>query len=254
MKNIQNISYYDISNIVMNNIHKFNQYNQAIKFMLVNRRHSLNYIDFIRGKYDEKDDDYIMNMCSYMSKNEIELIKNNSFNDLWVNLWLKNAHKKKYNDEMNLSRTKFNYIKNNNLFTKITSDFEQTEWEVPKGRKNFNETNINCAIREFKEETSIIQSQYFILNCLDPIHDIFTGTDNKQYRHIFYTSVINNDIDNIDYHSNEINSVKWFNWSDLHNIIRPYNQTKINILTSIFIFIVNVCEMNNETLIYTSPN
>ncbi len=246
IKNIQNITYYNLSNIVMNNIHKFNQYNQYIKFMLVNRRHSLNYIDFIRGKYNENDEDYILNMCSFMSIHEIDMIKTNDFNTLWNNLWQKNAHKKKYNDEMNSSKHKFNIIKKNGIIDKIYSTYNMTEWEIPKGRKNFNETNINCAIREFKEETSITPNDYIILNCVDPIHDIFTGTNNKPYRHVFYLSLINNNINEINYKSNEIDSVKWFKWSELNDIIRPYNSNKINTLTSIFLFIINVCEMNND--------
>jgi 8-oxo-dGTP pyrophosphatase MutT (NUDIX family) len=246
MKNLQSISYYDLNNIIMNNIHKFNQYNDSIKFLLVNRRHSLNYIDFIRGKYNVSDIKNINNMCSYMSSDEINMIKNCDFKKLWCDLWLKNAFKKKYLEEMQLSNIKFNHLKEHGLLDNIKSEYSSTEWEIPKGRKNSNETNLNCAIREFKEETSLSTDDYTIISCVDPIHDVFIGTNNKEYRHIFYSAILNNNNININIKSNEIEEVKWCKWSELNDLIRPYNYNKINILTSIFLFILNICENNNS--------
>ena len=188
----------------------------------------------------------------YLRENEIEMIKNKEFNYLWSELWLKNAYKKKYLEEMKLSNIKFNHLKTNGILNKITSEYLSTEWEIPKGRKNFNETNLNCAIREFKEETSLEPDDYHIISCLDPIHDLFIGTNNKEYKHIFYTSVANEDIYNIDINNNEIREVRWCKWNELNDLIRPYNNNKINILTSIFLFILNICESettNNNSLL-----
>ena len=242
MKNLQSISYYNLNNIIMNNIHKFNQYNDSIKFLLVNRRHSLNYIDFIRGNYHINDIDKINNMCSLMSSDEINMIKTNSFTTLWYNLWLKNAYKKKYLEEMNLSKKKFTTLIESGILDNIKSEYSSTEWEIPKGRKNLNETNLHCAMREFDEETSLCDKDYNILSCLDPIHDVFIGTNNKEYKHIFYTALYNNINININYKNNEIEEVRWCKWSELNDLIRPYNKNKINILTNIFLFILNVCE------------
>jgi 8-oxo-dGTP pyrophosphatase MutT (NUDIX family) len=247
VQQLQSISYYNLNDIIMNNIHKFNEYNDSIKFLLVNRRHSLNYIDFIRGKYNISDIKGINNMCSYMSSNEINMIKTHDFKKLWYDLWLKNAFKKKYSDEMNLSNIKFNHLKQQGILNNIKTEYNSTEWEIPKGRKNLNETNLNCAIREFKEETSLSIDDYNIISCLDPIHDVFIGTNNKSYRHIFYTSILNNNDYNININNNnEIEEVRWCKWSELNDLIRPYNYNKINILTSIFLFILNICETNNS--------
>jgi ADP-ribose pyrophosphatase YjhB (NUDIX family) len=247
INNIKNISYYDVNNFIIDNIHKFNQYNNLIKFLLVRRRNSLNYIDFIRGKYDIQNIDNINTMFSYMSKDEIDLIKTKDFNYLWSNLWKKNAFKKKYLEEMNLSKIKFNHLKITGKLNNINSEYDTTEWEIPKGKKKTNETNLNCAIREFCEETSYDNNKYIIINCIDPIHDIFMGTNNKEYRHIFYTALVNSDInDQIEYSNNEIDIVKWCNWEEINNIIRPYSKSKLNILTSVFLFILNICENNND--------
>ena len=245
-KKIESVSYYDLNTIIMDNIHKFNEYNNSIKFLLVNRRHSLNYIDFIRGNYHINDIDKINNMCSLMSTDEINMIKTNSFTTLWYNLWLKNAYKKKYLEEMNLSKKKFTTLIESGILDNIKSEYSSTEWEIPKGRKNLNETNLHCAMREFDEETSLCDKDYNILSCLDSIHDVFIGTNNKEYKHIFYTALYNNNnyINNnyINYKNNEIEEVRWCKWSELNDLIRPYNKNKINILTNIFLFILNVCE------------
>lgn len=254
IKNLENISYYDLNHIMMDNIHKFNQYNNSIKFLLVKRRHSLNYIDFIRGKYDINNLESIRLMCSYMSSDEIELIQNKDFNYLWTNLWMKNAHKKKYLEELNQSKLKFENLKNNGFFDTIETIYESTEWEIPKGRKITSEKNLNCAIREFKEETSFDTTSYQLINSVDPIHDVFIGTNGKEYRHIFYTSLFTSDIEDITYHNNEIDMVKWYKWSELNELFRSYNSNKINILTNIFLFIINICEANNYQFKNKSSN
>ncbi len=245
INNLENISYYDLSHLVINNIHKYEYYDKYIKFLLVKRRHSLNYIDFIRGNYNINN---VYKMCSLMSKNEINLIKTTEFNKLWEDLWLKNAYKKKYLDEMHKSKKKFNYLKNNGFFDNFHTEYNTTEWEIPKGRKNTNETNLNCAIREFKEETSLEQNDYNLINIIDPIHDTFIGTNDKEYTHIFYHGLFNNDINKITFTNNyEIETINWCSWSELYDYIRPYNKNKINILTTIFLFIINVlCDIQNK--------
>jgi 8-oxo-dGTP pyrophosphatase MutT (NUDIX family) len=226
----------------MDNIHKFNEYNNSIKFLLVNRRNSLNYIDFIRGKYDIQNTAHINNMCNLMSVDEVNMIKTENFNNLWYNLWLKNSYKKKYLEEMNLSKIKFNHLRETGVLNNIESKYSSTEWEIPKGKKNTNETNLQCAIRELKEETSLSNNSYTILSCLDPIHDTFIGTNNKEYKHIFYTAILDEDNISDDYKNNEISEIKWCKWSELNDLIRPYNNNKINILTNLFLFILNICE------------
>ena len=33
------------------------------------------------------------------------------------------------------------------------TSWEETEWEFPKGRRDFEEKDLDCALREFEEET-----------------------------------------------------------------------------------------------------
>ena len=263
-KKISCINYYDldnnINNINISCVNKFTKYNNMIKFLLVKRKHSLNYIDFIRGKYDILDISPLFKMFNYMSKDEIDRIHNMSFDNMWNKLWKLTARSKKYSNEYNRSKKKFNEISTNGTLAIILNTctpYETTEWEIPKGRKEPNEKNIDCAIREFTEETSIDRDSYTILTSIDPIHDNFIGTNNKNYRHIFYTAMMKSNMmksnmmkynDNIEYEvtSNEIEEVRWCTWEDAIILLRPYNENKIKIITNIFLFIVNINEMNSH--------
>lgn len=247
INNLQNISYYDINKYTIlqnpDDNQTFIKYDEYIKFLLVKRRNSLNYIDFIRGKYDINNLNSIVSMAKLMSKDEIELLKKHNFNKLWYDLWLKNAYKKKYLYEMNKSKDKFNYLKSINFFDNLNSEYVSTEWEIPKGGKKYNESNIDCAIREFEEETSLNQNNYKIISCIEPIHDIFVGTNNKEYRHIFYTAIYNNNNNSEEnnHSNNEIECVKWCSWNDIKTLIRTYNNSKIKIITLLILFIINIC-------------
>ena len=183
--NIKNINYYDFdnnNNLNISNILKFNKYNTMIQFLLVRRKHSLNYIDFIRGKYDTSDYYMILNMFNHMSKNEVNNIKTMTFDDLWNNLWNKTANNKLYNKERKEAYHKFTHITNEETLNKLINEcnpYDMTEWEIPKGRRDISEKNLDCAIREFNEETALSRVDYNILNCIDTIHDNFICTNNK---------------------------------------------------------------------------
>jgi hypothetical protein len=63
----------------------------------------------------------------------------------------------------------------NNSITKWT----ETEWEFPKGRRNFKEKDLDCALREFEEETGISTSKIKLIENVLPIEETFIGTNHK---------------------------------------------------------------------------
>jgi 8-oxo-dGTP pyrophosphatase MutT (NUDIX family) len=240
----------------ISNINKIKKYKNKIKFLLIQRKHSLNYIHFIRGIYDENDYNQIETIFSLMSNNEIKIIYENDFDYLWDNLWEKTARKKIYQKEYNNSKIKFKHVKENgylkNLLT-IGSQYSTPEWEFPKGRKNINESNYDCAIREFYEETGIEKEKYTMLNNINSIHDDFIGTNNMNYKHIFYLSLIKNK-NSIEYTTdnikskNEISKIKWCTWDEALRLFRPYYTNKVETINKIFLFFINLCEDSNISL------
>jgi 8-oxo-dGTP pyrophosphatase MutT (NUDIX family) len=226
-----------------------NNYDNLIEYLLIRRRNSLNYVEFIRGKYDINNVDYIQKSLNYITEYEKNMIKNNDFNMLWEDLWGENNNNSEYFE----SFEKFNLLKNgiiikkNELnikysFHKILNDtyfnFKEPEWGFPKGRRNSREKNIDCAKREFQEETSIKDEEYNIIN-ISPLEETYLASNNLKYKHIYYIGQIKNRDINIEIDNNNINQkieisdIKWLKFKDSLNIIRDYNIEKKNILLNL---------------------
>ena len=219
-----------------------NDIKKNLMFLFVRKKNSIEYIEFIKGKYNIYDDYSYINLLNYITLNELNTLKNNNFIDIWNNLWNINDNNKqlyvKYENEYNISKNKFDNI-NKSIYDKIKIIYNEPEWGFPKGKKNKYESNIDCAIREFNEETGI--NKIIILNNINPINEVFFGTNNIKYRHIYFISLDNNNNDIInksflDY-SDEISDIKWFNYEDSNNIIRSYHIKKKIIIMNIIKFI-----------------
>jgi 8-oxo-dGTP pyrophosphatase MutT (NUDIX family) len=226
-------------------------YDNFVEYLLIRRRNSLNYVEFIRGKYDINNLDYIEKTINFITNPEKEMIKNNNFDTLWVDLWGNNNNNSEYKESMekfNLLKSGY-YIKKNdiNLFIKLEDlinnsiyNFTEPEWGFPKGRRNIKEKNIDCAKREFQEETTIINNDINIVNII-PVEEVFIASNNLKYKHIYYVGEIRNknielkvDNDNIN-QKMEIGDIKWFKFNDSLKIIREYNIEKKNILYNLHI-------------------
>ena len=213
------------------------------KILMINRKDSLCYIDFIRGKYKLNNLEYINKLFSRMSKEEIENIKTQEFSKLWKSLW---------NIKNNNYLTKKEYIISNNKFYKIKKKYNfnniigynNSEWEIPKGKKNNIETNKAAACRELEEETNINQDDYKLIQNLIPLTEIFIGENNIIYKNIYYFGICLNS-SNIFINSknkeqiNEIKDVQFFTKEEAINKIRDYNTTKKDIILNTFDFIDN---------------
>ena len=219
------------------------QFDNNIEYLMIRRKNSLNYIEFIRGKYDINNIEYLENIINLISIEEKELLLNNNFQDLWNMLW--NDNKKKSN-EYKESLHKFELLKkgivvkkndiniNINLRDLLKVDFisfNEPEWGFPKGRRNFKEKNIDCAKREFIEETNFKNEDFNILN-MSPIEETYLSTNSSKYKHIYYIGqCINNklelklDENNLDMIT-EIGDINWFSIHDALNKIRFYNIDK----------------------------
>jgi len=254
IKNIilkNNISNEEINNFNYNrisNLKNIEKYKNKIKFILIEKKNSLNYIEFIRGIYDINDKKQLEKMFKLMSQDEIIKIKNNNFLDLWKLLWNKTAYKKVYQKEFILSYNKFKLLKTSGKLSElllIQNKYKYNEWEVPKGKKQKNETNLECAIREVEEETSINNNSYILLlNLLksSTIQYEYIGTNNIMYKNIFYLSILNNNYILNTKENKEVKQSKLMTIDELQDYIRDYDTEKINILTKLFLFIMNICE------------
>ena len=142
-----------------------------IEYLLIQRKDSLGYVDFLRGKYNENNNHQLKNIIYEMTDKEKYNILNKSYKELWDELWNKvNDHYDFKNEE------KFNFIKKNKpqLFNN-NIHWDEPEWGFPKGRSNYKEKDLECALREFEEETGIQKASLTIIKNLNPFEEIFNG-------------------------------------------------------------------------------
>lgn len=212
-------------------------------YLLIQRKDTLGYVEFMRGKYDELNKDYIITLLETMTLGEVENIKKYSFDELWNMLWL-NKNIKQYQTEYDISKRKFTNLMHNKyfIFEKLLEDAEivytEKEWGFPKGRRNLRETDYNCALREFEEETNFKKDDYSILRNIKPVEEIFYGSNNIKYKHIYYIAKCikskNLVIDPSNYYQfTEVSNLSWFTLTEALEKIRPYNIAKKDVLIKV---------------------
>jgi 8-oxo-dGTP pyrophosphatase MutT (NUDIX family) len=225
----------------------FKKIDNKLKYLLVQRKDTLGFVEFMRGKYNLENINYIIKLFKIMTLNERLEIVSNNFDTLWNKLWM-DQDNKQYHNEYETSKKKFNLLKNGlnvkNNYVSLLSIHKNTEicwlepeWGFPKGRRNLKETNLDCAKREFEEESGIKKNEYNIIYQIDPLEELFSGSNNIRYKHIYYIAMakdnINNDftIDTNNFNQvSEIRSIKWHTFVESMNIIRKYNMEKRNVL------------------------
>jgi len=225
--------------ICINNADKEN------KYLLICRKDTLGYVDFIRGKYPLYNKDYIQNIIDEMTLKEKKKILTMSFNDLWTDLW-GNFVRMQYQQEEKMSKQKFLQIREGiymfekdfynieSLINNSKTKWVTPEWGFPKGRRNYMETDNSCAIREFNEETGYTENDYEVIKNVLPYEEIFMGSNYKSYKHKYYLAIYRgNKEDKGKYQKTEVSNMKWLTLKECLNSIRPYNLEKIEIINNI---------------------
>jgi ADP-ribose pyrophosphatase YjhB (NUDIX family) len=213
-----------------------------IKYLMIQRKDTMGYIDFVRGKYPDNDNETkmnILNVClSEMTHEEKNNLVTMSFDDIWSKLWI-NHSSRFYKTEYELAKKKFESLSIKRLVDESETMFTHTEFGFPKGRRNMKETNIACAEREFYEETGYDKTCYDFIKNYPTIHEEFIGTNGIRYRHIYYLVKMKDNIDpprvdasNI-VQTGEVKNIGWFSFSECVDLIRPYDTAKKGVIEKV---------------------
>ncbi len=222
----------------------FRQNYTDIEYLMIRRKDSFGYIDFIRGKYSLNNIFQIQKCIDEMSLQEKQRIVTLSFEQLWSELWGDNSVPL-YRSEESSSSKKFESLKAGimiggqeislqELVDKSTTTWNDQEWEFPKGRRNYKENDMECALREFEEETGMKRTDIQIVENIIPYEEYFIGSNFKSYKHKFYLA--HTDVTTMDmtkFQKTEVSKMQWMSLDTCLQHIRPYNLEKKTILSNI---------------------
>jgi len=260
--------------------------NRKIEYLMIRRKDTLGYIDFMRGKYSIYNKEYIMNMLKQMTQNEKEVLRTQDFATAWKRVWGNESISNQYRSEETISRDKFQLLqngvsrgfrseKNGVLAEEEFSDipksnaskgggrnegedlckgsktryslsslidesnqysrWEEAEWGFPKGRRNYQEKDFECALREFSEETGYNYHHLKSIQNLMPFEEIFTGSNYKSYKHKYYLTYMDyqQSLDTNTFDPTEVSKMEWKSYEDCMHSIRSYNLEKRRLITNI---------------------
>lgn len=230
---------------------KPNQINESIQFLMVQRKNSLGYLEFMRGRYNIDNLSTLTHLLEQMTPEELDDINKKDFDILWNNLWdSNNIRNKNHHKEYLSSKQKFYQLKlcYNNILSNTKPLYNFNEWGFPKGRRESYEPDLVCAIREFEEETTLCEDDYIILEKCKSIRENLVGTNGVAYAHNYFLSILNDNLSITDESNREIGQTKVLNLNECLDRIRPYHKNKIRIIKNIYTII------NNFLLEYSSFN
>lgn len=203
---------------------------QKIWYLLSQRRDTIEYSDFLRGRYNPLDLDVYFKL---MTPDERYRLANFTFEELWDDLWV-NHDNKYYLNIKPKAKIKFDHQKSHiDKYLKMNpSIVSEPIWGFPKGKRNYRENEIECAVREFREETRL-SIDYINLISLPPSVEVFKGSNGKMYSTVYYVAQVTELIKykKIPLHgirketiSEEISNLRWCTSEQALPLLKPWRQ------------------------------
>eukprot|EP00798_Chlamydomonas_sp_ICE-L_P029994 gene29994-18067_t len=167
---------------------------------------------FVRGNYMLQNRTYILKLVSNMTDEERDMLLDGPFTHIWNTFWhtesddvIASCFVREFNKSSYLygqlskgywlrtgepPETKLRFFNLESAILDTHAAYIEPEWGFPKGRRNINESDIECAKREFMEETAMDTSDIIFLQNIKPVEETFFGMNRVNYRHIYYVASI----------------------------------------------------------------
>jgi 8-oxo-dGTP pyrophosphatase MutT (NUDIX family) len=206
----------------------------AIRVLMIRRKDSMSFAEFMRGKYDPADTEYLSTLVKNMTLKEQAALASDSFESLWRQLW----GDERTSSDFLPSRERFYQVDRIGLMRNNLSDYTEPEWGFPKGRRMRGETDLACAVREFGEETNVPRDAYVVLKNII-LEETFTGLNAVQYKHIYFVALLKHpDMINLSQRftpmqRREISGIAWKTLEEAAALIRPHHVERMGMLNQL---------------------
>lgn len=208
-------------------------------YLLIRRRDSLSYVEFMRGKYELTNPAYIQLLINGMTRDEQSRLVSQTFDSLWSALW-NNQNTRQYRNEYNAAKRMFELLRNTGdmngkllikYIEESSKEWGDPEWGFPKGRRMSHETTEACALREFKEETGCDPAIVSLLGGSEGYIEEYVGTNGIRYRQTYYVGVTSSDAKaEFQPHNRvmnrEVGAIDWLSFEEAYLKIRSTNKEK----------------------------
>jgi len=230
---------------------------EALQFLLIQRRDSLGFIELIRGRYKATDIDYIRLHLGGITKDEQQRYRDGPFDVLWNSMWGLN-HSHLYKNEFETAMAKWELIHKgvtdangklwtvDDLIASAEPPKDTPEWGFPKGRRDAQESDYICAMREMEEETGVKERDVIAIQNIEPLNESFFGSNHVNYCHKYFIVWVPPSV-NIKFNSEndhmrrEIGDIQWLSLDQALARIRPENIEKKEVLLRAASLFRNLC-------------
>jgi len=210
-----------------------------LEVLLIRRIHSIGFETFIRGRYNSLEE--MQALIDRMTEIEKVKVKTKTFDELWDDICI-NKNTYFYRSGKKTAFEKFNNLDIQKLFEDVSSPWKEPGWGFPKGRRQLYETERECAIREFGEETDYRPNQFNIF-MKKPFIETYVGTNNVRYCHNYFIAMMDDSApnacinqENLD-QITEVGDIRWFTQKDAYEIMKPYDIQKKDVLNQVYSYV-----------------
>ena len=237
-----------------NSVSGFENHMKDMKYLMIQRRDSLGFIEIIRGKYKLTDTDYIQYHINTMTVEEHQKILTEDFDTLWNKLWgAPKEQSQTYKNDKESAKEKFQALRTGSpsletMINNVEKQWTSPEWGFPKGRRDPRESELQCALRELREETGIHEKDVIFIRNLESLSETFFGSNHIHYCHKYYIFMYNTNKE-LNYDTNnfhmvqEIGDLGWFTLDECLDKIRPENIEKKEVLLRASSLLRNYCPL-----------
>jgi ADP-ribose pyrophosphatase YjhB (NUDIX family) len=205
-----------------------------MRILMIRRKDSMSFAEFMRGKYEPTDLDYLGRLVKNMTLKEQSAMVCEPFEVLWKQLWGDDRMTSDYA----VSREKFNQLNRLELMLNNLSSYIEPEWGFPKGRRMRGETDLDCALREFGEETNIPREAFVVLRNI-VLEETFMGLNGIRYRHVYFVGLLKHpEMLNLTQRftpmqKREISGIAWKSFAEAQALVRPHHVERMGMLNQL---------------------
>ena len=160
LRNINDLHFNETNNPLNLSLKDDKNDNDAILFLLQQRADTFEYADLLLTTWTTEDQ--LAPIFTLISEEERTRVREYIFDELYNDM-LVDTSSKLFKEAYNRSKKKYESIKHliPNILDTTRTFTQEPPWGFPKGRKNsYEESEIDCAIRETEEETRIPKIDY----------------------------------------------------------------------------------------------